>query len=435
MPRFGSDYESLIIPEPGVLYSWSADDNTVKVKFDRSMDPVTTENIANYSFNSGLTITGASLNVDGDIVSLFTGTQTYNTVDSVVVNGVCDINTICMTTPVHDLVHLGLTSIFDIQTPDAGGDSSQFVGHIVRVTGLVTADSTMVYENQFYISDESGPPQNGVYMYMGGYVGGGPLMGDEVMFVAAVDEYYNSTELVDLGDFQEAIIVLSSGNTPEPIQVNAADLMDDVAEPYEGTFVTVCEELEVIDEDMGQFGFVVASTTTPSDTFIVYNRTDHTHYTYVPVVGAIIDGLTGVCNYTYSHHRLIPRGDFDFDTYATYCGGGPGCDYVVGDANNSASFNGLDVTYGVAYFKGGPAPPYTCECTPGNTWYVAGDVNASCGYNGLDITYSVSYFKGGAAPVPCGDCPPTGILGEETNPVSPTIDVEKRETVKRGLSE
>jgi len=82
------------------------------------------------------------------------------------------------------------------------------------------------------------------------------------------------------------------------------------------------------------------------------------------------------------------------------------CDYVVGDANNSGDFNGLDVTFGVNYFKGGPQPPYECECTEGNTWFVAGDVNGSCNYNGLDITYAVAYFKGGPDPIPCPDCPP-----------------------------
>ncbi len=83
-----------------------------------------------------------------------------------------------------------------------------------------------------------------------------------------------------------------------------------------------------------------------------------------------------------------------------------GCEYVVGDANGNGSFNGLDVTYSVAYFKGGPPPPYECECTPGNTWYVSGDVNQSCSFNGLDVTYMVAYFKGGPAPHPCSDCPP-----------------------------
>ncbi len=85
----------------------------------------------------------------------------------------------------------------------------------------------------------------------------------------------------------------------------------------------------------------------------------------------------------------------------------PACEYTVGDANGNGSFNGLDVTYSVAYFKGGPPPPYECECPPGsgNIWYVAGDVNGSCSYNGLDVTYMVAYFKGGPPPHPCPDCP------------------------------
>ncbi len=84
----------------------------------------------------------------------------------------------------------------------------------------------------------------------------------------------------------------------------------------------------------------------------------------------------------------------------------PTCNYIVGDANGNQSFNGLDVVYSVSYFKGGPPPPYSCECTPGQTWYVAGDVNASCNFNGLDVSYMVTYLKGGPPPVPCADCPP-----------------------------
>ncbi|UCE64881.1 MAG: SBBP repeat-containing protein, partial [Candidatus Zixiibacteriota bacterium] len=86
---------------------------------------------------------------------------------------------------------------------------------------------------------------------------------------------------------------------------------------------------------------------------------------------------------------------------------GAGCDYVVGDVNGSGSYNGLDITYGVAFFKGGLAP-LCADCPPCNTWNYCGDVNASCSYNGLDITYGVAYFKGGPGPMPCVDCPPNG---------------------------
>jgi CubicO group peptidase (beta-lactamase class C family) len=80
--------------------------------------------------------------------------------------------------------------------------------------------------------------------------------------------------------------------------------------------------------------------------------------------------------------------------------------YVVGDANGDTNFTGLDVTYSVRYFKGGPPPPYSCDCPPHGVWYVAGDVNGSCSFTGLDITYMVRYFKSGPPPIPCPDCLP-----------------------------
>ena len=87
----------------------------------------------------------------------------------------------------------------------------------------------------------------------------------------------------------------------------------------------------------------------------------------------------------------------------------PRYEYISGDVNNSGAFNGLDVVYGVGYFKGGNPPPYSAECN-GSTWYLAGDVNGSCGFNGLDITFMVSYFKGGSAVISCPDCPPSTVL-------------------------
>ena len=86
------------------------------------------------------------------------------------------------------------------------------------------------------------------------------------------------------------------------------------------------------------------------------------------------------------------------------------CDYVPGDVNGSDSYNGLDIIYGVNYFKGGPEPlcPYgSCPIPPCDSFFYCGDVNGSCSFNGLDITYGVSYLKGDLpALIPCPSCPP-----------------------------
>lgn len=84
-------------------------------------------------------------------------------------------------------------------------------------------------------------------------------------------------------------------------------------------------------------------------------------------------------------------------------------DYVTGDVNANGIYNGLDITYGVGYLKGGSPPPFSCDCPPHGIWFISGDVNGSCSYNGLDITYGVSYLKGGVSVlIPCPDCPPAG---------------------------
>jgi hypothetical protein len=116
-----------------------------------------------------------------------------------------------------------------------------------------------------------------------------------------------------------------------------------------------------------------------------------------------------------------------FQRFACIQFGPPGCSYVAGDANGSNTFTGLDVTYSVRYFKGGPHPSFSCDCPPHGTWYVSGDVNGSCTFSGLDVTYMVRYFKGGPGPIPCADCPPGGLLA----PPNPDIEPIKAPVLKQ----
>jgi hypothetical protein len=85
----------------------------------------------------------------------------------------------------------------------------------------------------------------------------------------------------------------------------------------------------------------------------------------------------------------------------------PGCVYIKGDINNVPPANGIDVTYGVSYLKGGPVPPVRCDnCPQPAPFYAAMDVNGTCNTNGIDITYFVSYLKGGPPLLFCPTCPP-----------------------------
>jgi hypothetical protein len=85
------------------------------------------------------------------------------------------------------------------------------------------------------------------------------------------------------------------------------------------------------------------------------------------------------------------------------------CNYAAGDINGNGFANGIDVTYGVSYFKGGEPPPTVCIDCPdsGRSLYGAGDVNGGCAFNGIDITYFIAYLKGSAPELLfCPNCPP-----------------------------
>jgi len=86
------------------------------------------------------------------------------------------------------------------------------------------------------------------------------------------------------------------------------------------------------------------------------------------------------------------------------------CRYFPGDINGNDQANGIDVTYGVSYLKGGSAPRDSCDCPPtAFPFYAAMDVNGNCAANGIDITYFVAYLKGQQpALLFCADCPPAG---------------------------
>jgi hypothetical protein len=111
------------------------------------------------------------------------------------------------------------------------------------------------------------------------------------------------------------------------------------------------------------------------------------------------------------------------------------CSYIAGDINGNDQANGIDVTFGVSFFKGGNAPPDTCFDCPANgqNLMAAGDVNGNCAFNGIDITYFVAYLKGNQSQLnSCADCPP-GMLSSpprrERNSDLPSLNLP---TLKEG---
>ena len=107
----------------------------------------------------------------------------------------------------------------------------------------------------------------------------------------------------------------------------------------------------------------------------------------------------------------------------TFTVGGGGCPYLPGDINGNGQTNGIDIGYGVNYFKGGPVQPVRCDmCPQAQPFYAGGDVNGNCSFNGIDITFFVNYLKGiQPALLFCPTCPPGG-----ATPPSPAVSPSKK---------
>jgi hypothetical protein len=66
----------------------------------------------------------------------------------------------------------------------------------------------------------------------------------------------------------------------------------------------------------------------------------------------------------------------------------------------------------VSYLKGGAAPPDTCLCSTHGRLLATSDANGNCTVNGIDITYMVAFFKGGPGLQCCPDCPSLAIRND-----------------------
>jgi hypothetical protein len=119
----------------------------------------------------------------------------------------------------------------------------------------------------------------------------------------------------------------------------------------------------------------------------------------------VFDSLAGPNENPFSTTPLTGTLFLDAEISLLSYASGSGCPYLPGDINGVPPANGIDVTYAVAYLKGGNPPPVSCDMCP-QPLYAAMDVNGSCNTNGIDITYFVSFLKGGPPLRYCPDCPP-----------------------------
>ncbi len=181
---------------------------------------------------------------------------------------------------------INAVTIYDIQyTTDASGDSPE-LGNIISTSGIVTA----IDESNIWVQDGTGA-WNGIIVYSSS-MAGTVVVGDEVEFVAEVEEYFNLTELSGVTDLN----VISQGNTlPTATEITTLQAQD---EGYEGVLVKV-SNAECTNADAGNGMFEVNDG---SGVLFV----DDVIFAFTPTAGENYD-IIGLGHYSFSERKILPR--------------------------------------------------------------------------------------------------------------------------------
>ncbi len=217
--------------------------------------------------------------------------------------------------------------IYQIQAPDASGDSSQLVGDTVVVGGIVLVENGTLYAGageKFYIIDPAGGPWSSVLCYYSDSTAFPDfLRGDSVIIVGVVSEYStggvsNMTEILPLeiptwrGAFPD-LMPSASLITPGDIAVH-----DTTAEKWEGVYVRM-ESLTVVDTalDYGEWLVTdgVDTCTFDDDALPIKDWTS----TYGrPPVGAYYTWAEGYIYDHYGKYKFENRDTLDFELFYPY---------------------------------------------------------------------------------------------------------------------
>jgi hypothetical protein len=328
MCRDGAD---IVFPAPpNVTNIYAVSNDSIRVVFDRALDPVTAQDRFKYSrAGTGKAIDAATLQPDPgsgvqQIVILTTTSepQTPAEPESVVVVGVKDALGAVMPAAQGDGFRAGLTPIAWMQSPVAGdefngpggSDTTQYLGKTLTVRGTVTARFGGGYA---WIEDPAGGPRSGFKLFS---PVGSMAQGDDVTLVGTPVEYFDETEWS--GSFFERIN--GAGVVPPAIEVAAANLeaLNDTTaaggtrEVYEGVLLRV-HDVGIEDDNVGNGEFMLKAggpcfvDITCPDTVHVDDRGED-YYAYRAIRGNTFASVMGVVEISFNQLKLEPRLDSDF---------------------------------------------------------------------------------------------------------------------------
>ncbi len=285
-------------PAPNLDYAVCTGDATIDVRFDREVDPITSQNAWNYFLDAGL-VTSAVLDAeDATLVHLTLSanmpTELYMTLTVFDVQNTTGIPM----TPQDVSFWGGINTIAFVNSPDAEGNSL-LDQQVVTFRGVLQAK----LQSRAYFVDAAGGDYCGIEVYCPAIIDD-LAVGDEYIIGDFLSEYYGMTSITYPFYYSELV---STGNTPpaaKSIGINGVD-----NELHE------CQLVFLDDVNVATF----PTWDTYGEWWVSYDYADSlkvgedgevSDYDYMPVIGDIID-LTGVMRYTYDEFKVYPRDSAD----------------------------------------------------------------------------------------------------------------------------
>jgi hypothetical protein len=270
----------------------------MEVVFTMPVDPVTGGDPGNFTLNGGLDVLAAERDADDlKVVNLKTDPQTVGSEYTLYVENVEDT----LGNPLPDVDSAsfwgGVIPITTVQSDTADSGLSAWEDRRVTISGIIIADSTS--SSWWWAQMAQGGDFSGIQAYDYDYE---PVIGDSVIAVGEILEYYNQTELASVVYCE----IVSSGNdTPPPETLMTGDLAFGAVglEGRESILVQILDAI-VVDANPGGAYWLIDDG---SGVCYVANRTQ---YSYEPQDGDTVS-VRGPTRFAYGSMQVEPRGDYD----------------------------------------------------------------------------------------------------------------------------
>ena len=178
-------------------------------------------------------------------------------------------------------------TITEIQTPDEGGDASQYSGEFIETSGIVTAIG-----GYFYFIQDGDADYSGVYVYDGP---GALALGDSVTIIGNVAEYNGLTQISDVSE----TTLNSSGNALPAARVLTTGTVG--AEINEGMLVYTAGECTAVSAAPGTDRWLFQLD---DGSGVAYS--DDGMFAPTTSVGTDYE-ITGVLTYYYNNFQVLTR--------------------------------------------------------------------------------------------------------------------------------